>query len=102
MKDLFKHVGKVTNTNTFNDLSDQTNKVVQENMLLANQKMVTRKSNAAKLTSYDNYVWEQTAVDAMIVQTSNAKVIERTLQDVTSDELMKLVITKEKSIKGVT
>jgi len=58
-------------------------------------------SNAAKLISYNNYDWQQAAVDAMILQTSNAKLRERCLQDnVSYDDMMKLGISKEQSVKG--
>ena len=58
-------------------------------------------SNAAKLISYTNYDWQQAAVDAMLLQTSNSKLREHALQDnVTYDELVKLGISKEQSAKG--
>ena len=58
-------------------------------------------SNAAQLISYENYNWKQAAVDAMILQTSNPKLRERSLQDnVSYDEILKLGISKEQSTKG--
>ena len=35
-------------------------------------------SNAAQLIDYNDYAWQEAAVDAMILQTSNAKLRERT------------------------
>ena len=58
-------------------------------------------SNAAKLISYDNYDWQQAVVDAIILQTSNAALRERALQEnVTYDQLSKMGIVKEQSAKG--
>ena len=57
-------------------------------------------SNAARLISYDNYDWQQAAVDAMILQTSCPKLREQALQENTTyDSLMKLSIAKEQSAK---
>ena len=117
MKNLFQHVGKVSDTDTYanvvkkigDGLEKCTNKVVQRNMLLSNYPQGTKSfekwsqdvSNAAKLISYDQYDWQQAAVDAMLLQTTNPKLRERALQDnVSYDELMKLGITKEQSAKG--
>ena len=117
MKNLFQHIGKVINgdnyTETVKEIKDglisRTNSVVQRNMLLANhpqgrksfEKWSQEVSNAAKLISYTNYNWQQAAVDAMMLQTSNAKLRERCLQDnVSYDDMMKLGISKEQSIKG--
>ena len=117
MKNLFQHVGKVLDTDTYNeavkkitdDLSDRTNKIVQRNMLLSSypqgsksfEKWSQEISNVAKLISYDNYDWKQAAVDAIILQTSNSKLRERALQEnVTYDELLKMGIVKEQSAKG--
>ena len=58
-------------------------------------------SNAAKLISYDNYDWQQAVVDAIILQTSNAALCERALQEnVTYDQLLKMSIVKEQLAKG--
>ena len=58
-------------------------------------------SNKAKLIDYNDYNWETAAVDSIIMQTSNAKLRERALQDnVTYDQLIKLGISKEQSAKG--
>ena len=57
-------------------------------------------SNAAKLISYDNYDWQQAVVDAIILQTSDAALRERALQEnVTYDQLLKMGIVKEQSAK---
>ena len=49
----------------------------------------------------DNYDWQQAAVDAIILQTSNAALRERALQEnVTYDQLLKMGIVKEQSAKG--
>ena len=88
MKTLFQHVGKVLDTDTYEQevkkisdgLLERTNKVVQRNMLPSNfsqgsksfEKWSQEVSNAAKLINYDNYDWQQAAVDPIILQTSNA------------------------------
>ena len=117
MKNLFQHVGNVSEKDTFeeavkeieNRLQARTNKVVQRNMLLSNfsqgaksfERWSQEISNAARLISYDNYDWKQTAVDAMILQTSCPKLRERSLQENTTfDSLMKLGIAKQQSAKG--
>jgi len=117
MQDLFKYVGKVTNTDSFeeavhkivNGLKTRTNSVVQRNLLLANFPQGTKSfdrwskeiSNAAKLVDYTEYDWKQAAVDAMLLQTTNPKLRERALQDNASyEELLTLGITKEQSAKG--
>ena len=68
-------------------LSERTGNVVQRHMLLANfpqgsksfEKWSQEESNAAKLISYDNYDWQQAAIDDIILQTSNAALRERSL-----------------------
>ena len=117
MKTLFQHVGKVLGTDTYEQavkklsdgLSERINKVVQRNMLLSNFPQVSKSfkkwfqevSNAAKLINYDNYDWQQVAVDAIILQTSNAALCEQALQEnVTYDQLLKMSIVKEQSAKG--
>ena len=71
MKTLFQHVGKVFDTDTYEEavkkisdgLSERTNKVIQRNVLLSNfpqgsksfEKWSQEVSNATKLISYDNY-----------------------------------------------
>ena len=58
----------------------RTNKVVQRNKLFSNfsqgsksfEKWSVEISNAAQLIDYTDYDWQQAAVDAMILQTSNA------------------------------
>ena len=53
------------------------------------------------MISYDNYDWQQAVVDAIILQTSNASLRERALQEnVTYDQLLKMGIVKEQSAKG--
>ena len=90
-------------------LSERTNKVIQRNMLLSNfpqgsksfEKLSQEVSNATKLISYDNYDWQQAVVDAIILQTSNAALRERALQEnVTYDQLLKMGIVKEQLAKG--
>ena len=117
MKNLFQHVGNVSEKDTYgeavmkieNGLQACTNKVVQCNMLLSNfpqgaklfERWSQEISNAARLISYDNDDWKQAAVDAMILQTSCPKLRERALQqNTTYDSLMKLGIAKEQSAKG--
>ena len=117
MQDLFKYVGKVTNTDSFKDavqkitagFRTRTNSIVQRNLLLANFPQGTKSfdkwskeiSNAAKLIDYADYDWKQAAVDAMLLQTSNPKLRERALQENASyEELLTLGITKEQSAKG--
>jgi len=114
MKELFQHVGKIVNGDNYKEtvqkikdgLISRTNSVVQRNMLFSNfsqgnEKWSQEISNAAKLISYENYDWQQAAVDAMILRSSNSKLRKRALQDNASyDELMKLGISKEQSVKG--
>ena len=117
MKNLYEHVGKVVEADTFEEavqkikegLDARTNKVVQRNMLFTTfpqgSKSFERWSqevcNAAKLISYANYDWSQAAVDAILLQTSNSKLRERALQEnITYDQLLKLGIAKEQSVKG--
>ena len=117
MKNLFQHVGKVTDDHTFDEavekiktgLSERTNKIVQRNMLLANfpqgrksfERWSQELSNAAKLIDYENYDWKQATVDAILLQTSSPKLRERALQEnVTYEALLRLGIAKEQSVKG--
>ena len=90
-------------------LHARTNKVVQRNMLLTGfaqgsksfERWTQEISEAAKLISYTGYNWEQAAVDAILLQTSNSKLRERALQEeITYDALLKLGIAKEQSVKG--
>ena len=68
-------------------LRGRTNKVVQRNMLLTNfpqgsksfERWSQEVSNAAQLIDYANHNWQQAGVDAMILQTSNARLCERAL-----------------------
>ena len=117
MKNLFQHVGKVLQTDSYSQavtkikegLRGRTNKVVQRNMLLTNfpqgsksfEKWSQEVSNAAQLIDYANYNWQQAAVDAMILQTSNARLRERALQDnVGYETLINLGVSKEQSALG--
>ena len=117
MKNLFQYVGKVDDGDSYDQtvekikkgLSDRTNKVVQRNLLLADFPQGTKSfekwsqeiSNTAKLISYDEYDWKQATVDAILLQTSNARLRERALQENTSyDDLMKMGVTKEQSARG--
>ena len=117
MQTLFKHVGKVLVTDTYrqsvnkvkNGLIARTNKVVQRNKLFSNfpqgsksfEKWSVEISNAAQLIDYTNYNWQQAAVDAIILQTSNAKLRERALQEnINYDTLMTLGVAKEQSARG--
>ena len=117
MKNLFHHVGKVLDTYTYDDtvkkitdgLAERTNSVVQRNMLLSNHPQGTKSfekwsqeiTDIAKLIDYENYNWQQAAVDAVILQTSNAKLRERALQEnVSYDEFLRMGIVKEQSAKG--
>ena len=105
MRTLYDHVGKVLADDTFdatvtkitNGLTARTNKVVQRNMLLTAfpqgsksfEKWTLEISQAAKLISYTNYDWQQAAVDAILLQTSNTKLRERALQaELTYDNLI--------------
>ena len=116
MKTLFQHAGKVLDTSAYEQavrkisdgLSERTNKVVQRNMLLSDfpqgsksfKKWSQEVRNAAKLINYDNYGWQEVAVDAIIPQTSNAALCEQALQEnVTYDQLLKMGIVKEQSAK---
>ena len=117
MKDLFQHVGGVTDTDTYNQtlkkiqdgLRNRTNSIVQRNLLFANFPQGTKSferwskeiSNAAKLIDFRNYDWKQASVDAMLLQTTSTKLRERALQEnITYDDLVKLGIAREQSQKG--
>ena len=117
MRNLFIHVGKVVDTDSYDDavkkindaLTKRTNGVVQRNMLFSNHPQGSKSferwsqeiSNAAKLINYDNYNWETAAVDAMMLQTSSPKLRERAILDNTTyEQLIKLGISKEQSVKG--
>ena len=53
------------------------------------------------MINYDNYDWQQAVVDAIILQTPNAALHERVLQEnVTYDQLLKMGIVEEQSSKG--
>lgn len=54
-------------------------------------------SNVSKLISYDNYKWQQTAVDGMILQTLNTILCD----NVSYDDMKQLGISKEQSVKTV-
>ena len=89
MHTLFDYVGNGLDGDTFDQvinkirdkLTECTNKVVQQNMLLTNflhgaesfKKWSLQVSEAAKLINYNNYDWKQAAVDAIILQTSSSK-----------------------------
>ena len=95
MQNLFDHVGKVVEGDSFqeavkkieNALKGRTNSVVQRNMLLTRfpqgsksfDKWSVEVSNAAKLIDYSNYDWKMAVVDAIVLQTSNDKLREKTL-----------------------
>ena len=117
MKILYDHVGKVLENDSFDatvtkitdGLSSRTNQVVQRNALLTGfpqgsksfERWQQEITDAAKLISYTGYNWEQAAVDAILLQTSNAKLRERALQEnITFENLIKLGIAKEQSVKG--
>ena len=117
MRDLFQHVGNVSQDDDYQTATDkirrglqsQTNSVVQRNLLLANfpqgsksfEKWSKEITNAAKLINFEDYNWKQAAVDAMLLQTSNPKLRERALQENTKyEDLLKLGIAKELSQKG--
>ena len=117
MRNLYQFVGKVLETDTFdqavekinNGLASRTNKVVQRNLLLTGFPQGSKSfepwtqdiSEAAKSITYTGYDWKQAAVDAILLQTSNTKLRERALQeDISYEELLKLGIAKEQSVKG--
>ena len=117
MKALFEHVGKVTDSDTFDDaitniqdgLKARTNATVQRNLFLTSYPQGNKSfdrwskeiSNTARLISYENYDWKAAPVDAMLLQTSNPKLRERALQeDIDYDKFLKLGIVKEQSVKG--
>ena len=89
MKSLFEYVGKVEETDTFEEaikkirvgLQKRTTKVVQRNMLFTNfpqgsksfEKWSQEVSSAAQLISYVDYDWKQATVDAILLQTTSPK-----------------------------
>ena len=117
MKDLFEHVGKVLDTDTFDQaikkiqdgLKSRTKSAVQRNLLLSNfpqgkksfERWSKEVSNTAKLINYDNYDWKCAAADAILLQTANSKLRERAIQeDIDYDKFITLGIAKEQSSKG--
>ena len=117
MKNLFKYVGQIADSDSFEDtvkkirkgLGDRTNKVVQRNLLLADfpqgnksfEKWSQEVANAAQLISYEDYDWKQAVVDAILLQTSSTKLRERALQENTSyEDLMRIGVAKEQSARG--
>ena len=110
MKDLFEHVGAVTDTDIFDvtkiptGIQGRTNNVVQRNLLLANYLQGTKSfehwskeiSNAAKLISYEIMTGNK-----LLLLTLNPELREGALQDnVSYEDLLKSGITKEQSEKG--
>ena len=84
MKDLFEHVGAVTDADTFTGLQGRTNNVRQRNLPLRTICRELNHLNAEQKKSemppnYENYDWKQAAVDAILLQTSNPKLRERPL-----------------------
>ena len=89
MKNLFQHVGKVQEADTYADtikkikdgLIGRTNQAVQRNMLISNfpqgsktfEKWSQEISNDAQLIDYLNYDWKQATVDAILLQTSTPR-----------------------------
>ena len=117
MKNLFKNVGLVATGDTYDqaitkikdELAKRTNQVVQRNMLLSNFPLGKKSfdrwhqeiTNAARLIDYTNYDWKQASIDAILLQTSSSKLRECGLQDnVKFEDLIKLGIVKEQSVKG--
>ena len=117
MKSLFEYVGKVEDTDSFDEavnkirvgLQNRTNKVVQRNMLFTDfpqgsksfERWSQEISAAAQLISYTDYDWKQATVDAILLQTTSPKLRERALQENTTyDALITMGIAKEQSAKG--
>ena len=117
MANLFLHVGKVLDNDTFDEavtkisdeLKKRTNKVVQRNTLLTRypqgkksfEKWSMEIANAAKLIDFTGYDWKEAAVDAIVLQTSNSKLREKALQENAKyDDIMSMGIVKEQSEKG--
>ena len=117
MQNLFDHIGKVTDSDSFdqaiakieNALKGRTNSIVQRIMLFDKifkrikkfDKWSIEVSNAAHLIDYSNHNWKMAVVDAIILQTSNNKLLEKALDsDVSHDKIMSLGVSEEQSEKG--
>ena len=117
MKTLLMHFGKVLETDNYSQsikkikagLISRANKVAERNTSFSNfpkgskgfEKWSVEISNAAQLIDYNDYDWQQAAVNAIILQKTNAKLHKRALQeDISYDFLMTSDVAKEQEVKG--
>ena len=116
MNDLFKHVGKVLEGDTYDQATEKIRQGLKGrgNRTSAVFKLFNSHSQgqqsfdlwhrevykAAKLIDWTNYGADQAAVDAIVMQTSSVKLQQRAIQDnPTYDKLVNLGISQEQAKK---
>ena len=116
MMDLFKHVGKVTDEDTYEAAVGKIRKALRGrgNRTAAVFKLFTgmpqgqktfdswhkKVYEAAKQVDWDGYNAETAAVDALVMQTKSSKLQQKAIQDNPSyEELIKLGISQEQARK---
>ena len=116
MNDLFKHVGKVLNEDTYEQATEKIRRGLKcrGNRTSAVFKLFNSHPQgqqsfdswhrevykAAKLIDWTNYGADQAAVDAIVMQTSSVKLQQRAIQDnPTYDKLVNLGISQEQAKK---
>ena len=116
MNDLFKHVGKVLNEDTYEQATEKIRRGLKGRgnrtsavFKLFNSHPQGQQSfdswhrevyKAAKLIDWTNYGADHAAVDAIVMQTSSVKLQQRAIQDnPTYDKLVNLGISQEQAKK---
>ena len=114
MVDLFKHVGKVQELDTYNEAMEKIRKALKcrGNRTAAVFKLFTGMAQgertfdlwhkkvyqAAKQVDWDGYNVETAAVDAIVMQTKSTKLQQKAIQNnPTYEELVKLGISQEQA-----
>ena len=116
MQDLFEHVGKVVDGNTYNEavekirnaLKGRGNRTAAVHKLFSSMAQANQTFDAwhkkvyefAKTVDWTDYNHDKAAVDAIVMQTSSGKLRQRVLQDNPSyEELVKMGISQEQAKK---
>ena len=113
MVDLFKHVGKVNDENTYEAAMQKIRKALRGrgNRTAAVCKLFTgihqsqktfdawhKVYEAAKQVEWDGYNAERAAVDAIVMQTRSTKLLQEAIQDNPSyEKLVKMGISQEQA-----
>ena len=113
MVDLFKHVGKVNDENTYEAAMQKIRKALRGrgNRTAAVGKLFTgipqsqktfdawhKVYEAAKQVEWDGYNAERAAVDAIVMQTRSTKLLQEAIQDNPSyEKLVKMGISQEQA-----